>query len=143
MATCMFYYCTFATFAGYGLRCHRVLIAMCKMIGFQDMHCKVEGSTKNTKAVAKAFMEAVTSQVRSVKICHTTVLYPSDTGRPISSLVVLPSIWLWSIQLSLLCWYRNRFHHHGTGTWVASFHFGNKLQFVIMNPLANHIRAAI
>ncbi len=61
MSTCMFYYWTFATFAGYVLHCHRVLIAMCKMIGFQDMHCKVEGSTKNTKSVAKAFMEAVTS----------------------------------------------------------------------------------
>ena len=105
------------------------------MIGFQDMHCKVEGSTKNTKAVAKAFMEAVTSQVRSVKICHPTVLYPSDshTGRPIPSLVVLPSIWLWSTKVfSYLCCadqYRNGFHHE-TGTWIASFHFGNKFQFV-------------
>lgn len=49
---------------GYGLKCHRVIIQICKMIGIKDLHCKVEGSTTNIKAIAKGFLNALVDQVR-------------------------------------------------------------------------------
>ncbi|XP_013882818.1 small ribosomal subunit protein uS5m [Austrofundulus limnaeus] len=30
---------------GYGLRCHRAVITICKLIGIKDMYCKLEGSS--------------------------------------------------------------------------------------------------
>ncbi|GFY76066.1 28S ribosomal protein S5, mitochondrial [Trichonephila inaurata madagascariensis] len=40
---------------GYGLVCHRVLRAICEMIGIKDLYAKVEGPTKNYQCITKAF----------------------------------------------------------------------------------------
>lgn len=47
---------------GYGLRCHRVIKAICEMIGIKDLHCKVENSTSNVQSITKAFFNALTNQ---------------------------------------------------------------------------------
>jgi len=47
---------------GYGLRCHRALKTICELIGIKDLHCKVEGNTKNVRAITNAFFDALTSQ---------------------------------------------------------------------------------
>ncbi|XP_068597492.1 small ribosomal subunit protein uS5m [Brachionichthys hirsutus] len=46
---------------GYGLRCHRAVITMCKLIGIRDMYCKVEGST-NLLNITKALFKGLSSQ---------------------------------------------------------------------------------
>ena len=48
---------------GFGLRCHRVLKTCCELIGLKDVHCKVEGNTKNAKSIVRAFFDALSSQV--------------------------------------------------------------------------------
>ena len=55
----MFLYCV----AGYGLRCHRAVKTICELIGIKDLHCKVEGSTKNIQALTKGFFKALAKQV--------------------------------------------------------------------------------
>jgi len=50
-------------FIGYGLRCHRALKTICELIGIKDLHCKVEGNTKNVKAITNAFFDALSNQV--------------------------------------------------------------------------------
>jgi len=47
---------------GYGLKCHRVIKALCQLIGIEDLHCKVEGSTGNAQNITKAFINALVSQ---------------------------------------------------------------------------------
>lgn len=47
---------------GYGLKCHRVIRALCQLIGIEDLHCKVEGSTKNVQNLTKAFINALVAQ---------------------------------------------------------------------------------
>lgn len=47
---------------GFGLRCHRALKTTCELIGIKDLHCKVEGSTKNVNAITNAFLDALINQ---------------------------------------------------------------------------------
>lgn len=49
--------------AGYGLHCHRAVITLCKLIGIQDMYCKVQGSV-NLLNITKALFTALANQVR-------------------------------------------------------------------------------
>ncbi|CAJ1066726.1 S ribosomal protein S5%2C mitochondrial [Xyrichtys novacula] len=46
---------------GYGLHCHRAIITMCKLIGIQDMYCKVEGST-NLLNITRALFNGLATQ---------------------------------------------------------------------------------
>ena len=59
-AQCLLYY---YAFAGYGLRCHRVIKSICQLLGIRNLHCKVEASTSNVQNVTKAFFNAVINQV--------------------------------------------------------------------------------
>eukprot|EP00064_Thunnus_orientalis_P018184 superscaffoldBa00004101_g18276 len=46
---------------GYGLRCHRAVITLCKLIGIQDMYCKVEGSV-NLLNITRALFTGLANQ---------------------------------------------------------------------------------
>uniref|UniRef100_A0A8C4TG89 Small ribosomal subunit protein uS5m n=1 Tax=Erpetoichthys calabaricus TaxID=27687 RepID=A0A8C4TG89_ERPCA len=46
---------------GYGLRCHRAIITMCKLIGVQDMYAKVSGST-NLLNITRALFQGLGKQ---------------------------------------------------------------------------------
>uniref|UniRef100_A0A3Q1H4N0 Small ribosomal subunit protein uS5m n=1 Tax=Acanthochromis polyacanthus TaxID=80966 RepID=A0A3Q1H4N0_9TELE len=46
---------------GYGLRCHRAVITLCKLIGIKDMYCKVEGSV-NLLNVTRALFTGLANQ---------------------------------------------------------------------------------
>lgn len=53
-----------AVCAGYGLHCHRAVITLCKLIGIEDMYCKVEGSV-NLLNITRALFTGLANQVRS------------------------------------------------------------------------------
>lgn len=40
---------------GYGLKCHRIVTEICKLVGIRDMRCKVLGSTNPMNVVQAAF----------------------------------------------------------------------------------------
>nr|XP_046258431.1 28S ribosomal protein S5, mitochondrial [Scatophagus argus] len=46
---------------GYGLRCHRAVITLCRLIGIKDMYCKVEGSI-NMLNITRAFFKGLANQ---------------------------------------------------------------------------------
>ncbi|XP_054874641.1 28S ribosomal protein S5, mitochondrial [Amphiprion ocellaris] len=46
---------------GYGLRCHRAVITLCKLIGIKDMYCKVEGSV-NLLNITRALFTGLANQ---------------------------------------------------------------------------------
>ncbi|XP_056148005.1 28S ribosomal protein S5, mitochondrial [Lampris incognitus] len=46
---------------GYGLHCHRAVITLCKLVGIQDMYCKVEGSV-NLLNITRAFFTGLAKQ---------------------------------------------------------------------------------
>uniref|UniRef100_A0A665TPL8 Small ribosomal subunit protein uS5m n=1 Tax=Echeneis naucrates TaxID=173247 RepID=A0A665TPL8_ECHNA len=46
---------------GYGLHCHRAVITLCKLIGIEDMYCKVEGSI-NYLNITKALFIGLANQ---------------------------------------------------------------------------------
>jgi len=48
---------------GYGLTCHRAIKTAAQLMGIKNLHCKVEGSTKNVQAVIRAFFDALIHQV--------------------------------------------------------------------------------
>jgi len=52
--------------AGYGLVCHRAIRTAAELMGIKDLHCKVEGSTKNVQAVTRAFFDALVHQVCNI-----------------------------------------------------------------------------
>jgi len=39
---------------------------MAELMGIKDLHCKVEGSTKNVQAIAHAFFDALVHQVFNI-----------------------------------------------------------------------------
>ncbi|KAM3606548.1 uncharacterized protein V6R79_018465 [Siganus canaliculatus] len=45
----------------YGLRCHRAVITLCKLIGIKDMYCKVEGSV-NLLNITRALFTGLANQ---------------------------------------------------------------------------------
>uniref|UniRef100_A0A1I8FVL6 Small ribosomal subunit protein uS5m n=3 Tax=Macrostomum lignano TaxID=282301 RepID=A0A1I8FVL6_9PLAT len=46
---------------GYGLRCHRLIKEVCRVIGIEDLYAKVEGSV-NYKAIMRAFFRILRQQ---------------------------------------------------------------------------------
>ncbi|XP_062502925.1 small ribosomal subunit protein uS5m-like isoform X2 [Corticium candelabrum] len=46
---------------GYGLKCHRIVTEICKLVGISDLRCKVIGS-KNRLNVVQAAFKALCSQ---------------------------------------------------------------------------------
>lgn len=47
---------------GYGLKCHRIVTEICRLVGIDDLRCKVLGSTNPLNVVQAAF-KALGSQV--------------------------------------------------------------------------------
>lgn len=50
---------------GYGLVCHRIVKAICEIVGIKDLHAKLEGSN-NSQNIAKAFLIGLLKQVSDV-----------------------------------------------------------------------------
>ncbi|XP_020494674.1 28S ribosomal protein S5, mitochondrial [Labrus bergylta] len=46
---------------GYGLHCHRAVITLCRLIGIQDMYCKVDGSV-NLLNITRALFTGLANQ---------------------------------------------------------------------------------
>ncbi|CAL8297955.1 unnamed protein product [Merluccius merluccius] len=46
---------------GYGLHCHRAIITLCKLMGIQDMYCKVDGSI-NLLNITRALFTGLANQ---------------------------------------------------------------------------------
>lgn len=68
---------------GYGLRCHRAVITLCKLIGIQDMYCKVEGSVNLlniTRALFTGLANQETHQTLSDKKQLHVVEFQSERG---------------------------------------------------------------
>ncbi|KAM8738269.1 small ribosomal subunit protein uS5m [Acanthopagrus schlegelii] len=59
---------------GYGLHCHRAVITLCKLIGIQDMYCKVQGSV-NLLNITKAFFTALANQETHQKLAEKKKLH--------------------------------------------------------------------
>ncbi|KPP72253.1 28S ribosomal protein S5, mitochondrial-like [Scleropages formosus] len=64
---------------GYGLRCHRAVITICKLIGIEDMYCKVMGST-NLLNITRALFQGLAGQPRGV-MCPS---HPQETHRDLA-----------------------------------------------------------
>ena len=56
------------SFAGYGLRCHRIVALLCRLIGIKDMYAKIEGAI-NPQNITKAFIRGLLKQVRASVRC--------------------------------------------------------------------------
>ena len=54
---------------GYGLRCHRIIALLCKLIGIKDMYAKIEGAI-NPQNITKAFIRGLLKQVKRGCICE-------------------------------------------------------------------------
>ncbi|XP_077191976.1 small ribosomal subunit protein uS5m [Paroedura picta] len=59
---------------GYGLRCHRAIITMCKLIGITDMYAKLYGSN-NMLNLTKAFFKGLSSQETHQDLANKKSLY--------------------------------------------------------------------
>ncbi|KAL8185199.1 UNVERIFIED_CONTAM: 28S ribosomal protein S5, mitochondrial [Gekko kuhli] len=59
---------------GYGLRCHRAIITMCKLIGIKDMYAKLYGSG-NLLNLTKAFFKGLSKQETHQALANKKSLY--------------------------------------------------------------------
>ncbi|KAJ8366052.1 hypothetical protein SKAU_G00148830 [Synaphobranchus kaupii] len=59
---------------GYGLRCHRAIITMCKLIGIEDMYTKVSGST-NLLNITRALFQGLANQETHSKLAEKKQLH--------------------------------------------------------------------
>uniref|UniRef100_A0A8C4IZY6 Small ribosomal subunit protein uS5m n=1 Tax=Dromaius novaehollandiae TaxID=8790 RepID=A0A8C4IZY6_DRONO len=59
---------------GYGLRCHRAIITICKLIGIKDMYAKVSGS-KNLINITRALFKGLTEQETHQQLANQKSLY--------------------------------------------------------------------
>jgi len=84
---------------GYGLRCHRVLEAICKAFGIEDMYAKVDGVPDNTINLTKAFFLGLLNQkdyqdmadekrLHLVDMREETFNYPRVLASPSDSVVL-------------------------------------------------------
>uniref|UniRef100_A0A8D3BRF1 Small ribosomal subunit protein uS5m n=1 Tax=Scophthalmus maximus TaxID=52904 RepID=A0A8D3BRF1_SCOMX len=78
---------------GYGLRCHRAVITMCKLIGIQDLYCKVEGSI-NYLHITRALFNGLANQETHHNLAEKKKLhvveFQSQRG-PLPLVVATPS----------------------------------------------------
>nr|XP_020457319.1 28S ribosomal protein S5, mitochondrial isoform X2 [Monopterus albus] len=68
---------------GYGLHCHRAVITICKLIGIQNMYCKVEGSVNLlniTRALFKGLVNQETHQTLADRKQLHVVEFQSQRG---------------------------------------------------------------
>ncbi|XP_023271527.1 28S ribosomal protein S5, mitochondrial [Seriola lalandi dorsalis] len=77
---------------GYGLHCHRAVITLCKLIGIEDMYCKVEGSINYlniTRALFTGLANQKTHQSLADKKKLHVVEFQSERG-PLPTVVATP-----------------------------------------------------
>ncbi|XP_008319510.1 small ribosomal subunit protein uS5m [Cynoglossus semilaevis] len=77
---------------GEGLRCHRAIITICKLIGIKDMYCKVDGST-NYLNITRALFNGLATQQNHQSLADSKKLnvveFRSETG-PLPIVVAKP-----------------------------------------------------
>ncbi|NXS62866.1 RT05 protein, partial [Brachypteracias leptosomus] len=77
---------------GYGLRCHRAIITICKLIGIKDMYAKVSGS-KNLINITRALFDGLTQQETHQQLANKKSLcvveFREEQG-PLPVVVALP-----------------------------------------------------
>uniref|UniRef100_A0A8D0FQE1 Small ribosomal subunit protein uS5m n=1 Tax=Strix occidentalis caurina TaxID=311401 RepID=A0A8D0FQE1_STROC len=77
---------------GYGLRCHRAIITICKLIGIRDMYAKVSGS-KNLINITRALFKGLTQQETHQQLANQKSLYVVEFREeqgPLPIVVALP-----------------------------------------------------
>ncbi|KAI6071553.1 28S ribosomal protein S5, mitochondrial [Aix galericulata] len=77
---------------GYGLRCHRAIITICKLIGIKDMYAKVTGS-KNLINITRALFKGLTQQETHQQLANEKNLYVVEFREeqgPLPIIVALP-----------------------------------------------------
>ncbi|KAJ8264234.1 hypothetical protein GJAV_G00146810 [Gymnothorax javanicus] len=78
---------------GYGLRCHRAIITICRLIGIEDMYAKVSGST-NLLNITRALFQGLTRQETHAALAEKKKLhvveFQSERG-PLPLLVATPA----------------------------------------------------
>uniref|UniRef100_A0A669P7A6 Small ribosomal subunit protein uS5m n=1 Tax=Phasianus colchicus TaxID=9054 RepID=A0A669P7A6_PHACC len=77
---------------GYGLRCHRAIITICKLIGIKDMYAKVTGS-KNLINITRALFKGLTQQETHQQLANQKNLYVVEFREeqgPLPIVVALP-----------------------------------------------------
>uniref|UniRef100_A0A8B9VTH2 Small ribosomal subunit protein uS5m n=1 Tax=Anas zonorhyncha TaxID=75864 RepID=A0A8B9VTH2_9AVES len=77
---------------GYGLRCHRAIITICKLIGIKDMYAKVTGS-KNLINITRALFKGLTQQETHQQLANEKNLYVVEFREeqgPLPIVVALP-----------------------------------------------------
>ncbi|XP_035519894.1 28S ribosomal protein S5, mitochondrial [Morone saxatilis] len=72
---------------GYGLHCHRAVITICRLIGIQDMYCKVEGSN-NLLNITRALFTGLARQethhmLANKKKLHVVEFQPQQGPLPV------------------------------------------------------------
>ena len=67
---------SFCWCAGFGLRCHRAIIDICKLVGVKDVRAKIYGST-NPRNIVRATFKAFSMQVSTcVRFTDSTTIVP-------------------------------------------------------------------
>jgi len=56
---------------GYGLKCHRAIVSMCKVIGIKDLHAKIEGAI-NVQHIVRAFFLGLLQQKSHEQLAEET-----------------------------------------------------------------------
>uniref|UniRef100_A0A8C8BKV8 Small ribosomal subunit protein uS5m n=1 Tax=Otus sunia TaxID=257818 RepID=A0A8C8BKV8_9STRI len=77
---------------GYGLRCHRAIITICKLIGIKDMYARVSGS-KNLINITRALFKGLTQQKSHQQLANQKSLYVVEFREeqgPLPIVVALP-----------------------------------------------------
>ncbi|KAM4607082.1 small ribosomal subunit protein uS5m [Polymixia lowei] len=77
---------------GYGLHCHRAVITLCKLIGVQDLYCKVDGSVNLlniTRALFTGLANQETHQTLAEKKQLNVVEFTAERG-PLPTVVASP-----------------------------------------------------
>lgn len=91
--------------SGYGLRCHRAVITLCKLIGIEDMYAKVDGSV-NLLNITRALFHGLANQVRDFNstIANQISLCTHLSGLFDKVAMILPSIVCFRINIFRLSW---------------------------------------
>ncbi|XP_064622370.1 small ribosomal subunit protein uS5m-like [Lineus longissimus] len=74
---------------GYGIKSHRVLKTICDVMGIKDLHCKVEGSTKNVQNMTKAFFNALATQETHKELAERQQLHVVELRNEMDNLPVV------------------------------------------------------
>ncbi|KII69675.1 28S ribosomal protein S5, mitochondrial [Thelohanellus kitauei] len=60
---------------GYGLRCHRIIKSMCKVIGIRNLHARLLGNSRKTISIVQATIQAFATQETNEELAERTGCY--------------------------------------------------------------------